>query len=329
MRHLFLGCLLLLGRSYGQAIIDHVEVHEVAGVPTLATIHIASALDWAACVASATVPRCQHITSRVYLPEEAAEPIEDELAELERDFRYNVAKEIDAEVNKLPPCYVPPVCAPVPQPLPIPEPTCVATRVSEGLAKGLAKYQPQYWLDVTKTMYEHLPNTIAWTAPLPVGVLFAPIFSVEPKLGQYFEGYSDDPRERAYMANGAPPHLFIPIAITPEEGDVAQPGVNPLEGIKRGWAAASYLEYQNWGFSSFYQLSSEIRPVLFTGYDVFPPTIYPGIRLYCTLGIVPYVPLPIKLPLPIIAPVPMARVGVLSVPEGYEIPHTEGRPYLP
>jgi hypothetical protein len=329
MRRLVLLCLLIVSRSSAQAVIDHVEVRDVTGVPILAEIHVASTLDWAACVASGTEPVCRHITSRLYLPEEAAEPIEDELAELEREFRYNVAKEIDAEVNKLPPCYVPPVCAPVPQPLPIPEPTCIATRVAEGLAKGLAKYQPQYWLDVSTTMYEHLPNTIAWTAPLPVGILFAPIFSLTPKLEQYFQSYSDDSREPAYMTNGMPPHVFIPIPITPEEADAAHPGVQGLEELKREWVTASYLEYQHWGFSSFYEISSEIKPVLFTGYDVFPPNIYPGIQLYCTLGVIPYIPLPVKLPLPIVAPVPMAAAGVLSVPEGYEIPDTEGRPYLP
>jgi hypothetical protein len=329
MRQLPLIVCVLFSLVRAQAVIDHIEVHDVVGVPTLAEIHIASVPDWAACVASETIMTCDHILTRFYLPEDAAEPLSDELRDLEREFRKKVAKEIDAEVNKKPPCYVPPVCAPVPQPVPVPDPVCIATRVATGLANGLAKYEAQYWLDVTAAMYEYLPNTIAWNAPMPVGMLFAPIFSLTPKLEQYFLRYSDDPRELPYMEQGVPPHIFVPLPITPEEADILHPGINPLEPIKAQWATASYLEYQNFGFSSFYQLRTEIRPMLFFGSDIFPPNIYPGIQMYCTAVIIPYVPLPIKLPLTVMPPMPTAVTGVLSVAEGYEIPGTIGRPFFP
>jgi hypothetical protein len=329
MKTLCTFVMATLGLVSAQGFIDYIELADAPGtdLPVYGNIHVSTVEQVRACQASGDPFACNPITIRPYLPEEAAEKAQEGIEEAWDVFFENYTDTTDAEINKKPYCYKPPVCLPVAQPIPVPEPSCIAARLIEGKRKGLAQHQPKYWQDVTTALLTHLPNTIFWGQSLATGgTATAPIFSVLPKPQQYSQGYSEDVREVPYYTNGVPPWNTTPIPYLPEE--VVDVGVTPLENVKPNFEAATLLEYQNFGFSTFYMVRPELQTILTLDADLLPPELSPGVQIYCTLLLVD-IPLPVKIPIPSLDILPVAATSNVSVGEGYFIPHTSGSIFDP
>ncbi len=323
--------VIALGFASAQGFIDYIELNDAPGtdIPIYGNIHVTTVDEVRACQAGDNRYACNPVTVRPYLPEEAAEKAQEDIEKAWDVFFENYTDTIDAEINKKPYCYKPPICLPVAQPIPVPDPTCIASRLIEGKRKGLAQHQPQYWQDVTTALLTHLPNTIFWGQPLATGgTATAPIFSLIPKPTQYFQSYSGDVREIPYYTNGVPTWNTIPIAYLPEE--VASLGVTPLEEVKPNFEAATLFEYQNFGFSTFYMVRPELQTIITLDTDLLPPEISPGVQIYCTLLLID-IPLPVKIPVPSIDILPVASTSNVSVGEGenHPIPHTSGSIFDP
>jgi hypothetical protein len=333
VKHLInaLAITLFLSLASGQGILDFVELQDVpaTGIPVLSYVNLISQLKFLECQSenltlTEQLP-CDFNVKSPFLSDVQAENAQEAIDEAWDTYYEAVARTVDEELNQKPYCYVPPICLPIAQPIPVPDPTCIATRLIAGSAKALAEHQPTFWADVNAALLQHLPNTVTWNGLPPLGTTTSAIFSVTPKLEQYFSTYSDDVREQPYLSNGLPPHISVPIPFTPEEGNWLTPGIQTLEDIKRNFVAATPLEYQNFGFATFYTLRSTVIPVTYLKATLLPPQVYPGVQIYCTAILVD-IPLPIKLPTPTIIPTPVAITDTTSVAEGYAIPNTLGYP---
>jgi hypothetical protein len=311
--------------------IDFVEESEAEHwAVRLPSIHIGVTEEYFACQDHLLNCETNFILTTIYLSKEAAEHAQEEIDEAWETFIKTLADDVDQAINQDPPCFVggrAPTCPEVlGGNLPIPEPSCVARRVSQALADYLPQRNTEYWEKVLEALATYLPNTILWGATkAPFTVAIAPVVDV-PKPNQYFAGFTSDPREYLYylqtlQALGYP---VMPGELL--EGDIQEglPGLVPLEAAKDDFEAASSFEYQEVGFSSFYEL--------------WPVTVWeliwdegflvskPGVDIYCWLIV--KVPLPpFKIPVPVYAPAVKAVTEYVSVSEGYSIPRLEGSPW--
>jgi len=227
-----------------------------------------------------------------------------------------VDKTIDTaneELNAFPFCWVPNVCPAV---------TinwgCVVERQLKAIEQSLTEHLPTYWDEVRAAIMTHLPTALWWRSPLPeTGAVIVPVMSFEPKPQQYAELF-EGPRDPAYYVQ-----LYflprVPVPYTQDEVPGEPPGIPELEERKRQLEPATLLEYQEFGFTSFFQVYGDFQNTLFFKL-LRGPYVWAACIAYAVLIPIP-VPAPLFIPL-----VPKAFHGYESVPEGYGIPRVEGRP---
>ena len=256
--------------------------------------------------------------------------IEDEKKAWEK-FVKAVAADIDKKLNEDPPCFIgghAPSCLEVPLGIvPIPDPVCIALRVAQGLAESLPVRSVEYWQDVLTSLVTNLPNSIVWGATkVPFTAAISPVVDL-PQPEQYFQGYTDDPREYLYFYQALQllGYPEVPLPILPGDTTKEVPGLVPFENTKTNYSAATPYENQEFGFVTFFELYPEVRWAFF--YDSQFLNFLPSLKIYCNLGV--RVPLPpFMIPVPVFAPATYGASEFDSVAEGYYIPKLEGSPLL-
>ena len=248
-----------------------------------------------------------------FVPEDSGTNIEEDIDEAWNTYVNKTIDEVSSEINKLPPCWIPTPCPPQINW------GCVTERMADALVTSYSEYLPEYWESVYESIATNAPLALHWHSALPDdGAVIAPIFSYTPKPDQYTD-LVEDPRDAPYYFQG-PLFPRLPVPYLPDELNREYGGITDLEERKRELEIATLLEYQQFGFVTFFQVYGEFRlEVLFK--------VARGAYLY-TACLIPLPPFVVLVPVPVPTPVyvPRAFTDWTSVPEGYAIPRIKGKP---
>ena len=246
-----------------------------------------------------------------FLPEELAEKTEEAFDEAWDTYYDDTIDEVSKKVNELPFCWLPSVC-----PTPNIRWDCVAERLADSATVSLTELQPKYWADVGQALATHMPTALWWESPLPDGgAVISPIFSLTPKPQQYLD-LVEEPRDVPYYSN-----LDVPIPYLPNEVDDNLPGITDKELRKADLEVATILEYQEFGFVTFFEAYGDFENTLF-----FKPVRGAYMFTLCLTPKPPFVFI-IPVPTPLFIPlVPKAFTDQVSVAEGYTLPRVKGNP---
>jgi hypothetical protein len=256
-----------------------------------------------------------------FIPEATAEAAERDIANAWERYVDRTIDEINREINHLfLPCWIPSLCPSV-----LINWDCVMQRLQRASETSLSQYLPEYWADVLMAIATNLPFALWWESPFPDGgAVIAPVFSLTPKPAQY-TGLVQGARDAAYYFDGRYlPFLFpdLPVPYAPGEATAQNPGIPQLEARKRQLERATLLEYQQFGFSSFFFVHGGHQDTLFFKLERGPYLLTFCFKL-TPPAIVPNFPIPVP---GFIPQVPKAFTAFESVPEGYAIPRVKGRP---
>ncbi len=256
-----------------------------------------------------------------FIPEATAEAAERDIADAWERYVDRTIDEMNREINTLfLPCWIPSLCPSV-----LIDWNCVLQRLQRASETSLSQYLPEYWGDVLTSIGTNLPFALWWESPFPDGgAVIAPVFSLTPKPAQY-AGLVQDPRDTAYYFDGRyVPFGFpdLPVPYAPGEASAQHPGIPQLEERKRQLERATLLEYQQFGFSSFFMVHGGYEDTLF-----FKLERGPYLLTFCfsliPFGIFPNYPIPVP---GFIPQLPKAFTAFETVPEGYGVPRVKGQP---
>jgi hypothetical protein len=264
---------------------------------------------WQACIRTGRTPAAcasRHARAVRFMPEMVTQAVEQQLEAHWQDFKRRATDRISRKLNELPPCFVPAPCPSI-----IVNWGCVAQRQAQGVLKVVKDDLPNYWKDVHQTILTRLPLALWWRGAVPgQGAVIAPVFSLVPKPQQY-AGLIREPRDGPYyFRQGQKPPVRY------SRNELGPPGIAAKEEVKRRLERATLMEYERFGFASFFQVYGGFEEVLLT----------PVLVVVC---LTPF-PAPVPIPnLTLIPRVPKAFTSYESVPEGYGIPRVIAKPLLP
>jgi hypothetical protein len=190
-------------------------------------------------------------------------------------------------------------------------PACLLQAKANVLRHAYGSLNTVYWKEILIASLYYMNSNLWYSIPFPtLGGIAIPVFSYYPKPEQY-ERYAAsidllDPLDRGIpytFTSPAYPNERVPIILPSVETRQGYPGLYFFEKLKGKLKAASLLEYQQFGFST-----------LFLAYgDTFTMHVFP-------------LPCEFDLPIP---NTKRAFTKWKTIPEGYEIPHTEDTPWVP
>jgi Putative peptidoglycan binding domain len=191
------------------------------------------------------------------------------------------------------------------------EPTCVKRAIENILFHAYGSLNTVYWKEILIASLYYMNSNLWYSIPFPtLGGIVIPVFSYYPKPKQY-ELYADsidalDPLDRGVpytFTSPAYPNERVPIILPEIETRQGYPGLYFFEQLKGKLKAASLLEYMQFGFSTLFEAYG----------DTFTMHVFP-------------LPCVFDLPIP---DTKRAFTQWKTIPEGYEIPHTEDLPWVP
>ena len=252
-----------------------------------------------------------------YIYEDAAETAETEIDAAWETYLDATIDTGNDKLNKVPPCWIPTPCPPTI------DWGCVMQRVAETAEVSLSEHNPTYWKTVHESLVTQMPGALWWQDPFPeLGAVISPVTSLDPVPD--FEAYRDlieAPQDTPYYFQ---PFAFpnLPVPYSPGERQGANPGLYDKELRKYDLELGNVLEYQQFGFSTFFITHGELQTQLF-----YKLARGPYLYTICLTETPIPLPLPLPVPVPILIPlVPKALTTWDSVPEGYPLPHVKGTP---
>lgn len=248
-----------------------------------------------------------------FVLESSGKTVEEDIDQAWTSFVDKTLNEVTTEINQLLPCWIPTPCPPQV------DWACIAERMAKALKTSYAEYLPEYWASVYKSSAVNTPLALHWRSALPDdGAIITPVFSLTPKPDQYLD-LAEQARDYAYYFQG-PLFPSLPVPYLPQELNAEYGGLSDLEVRKQKLEPATLLEYQQFGFVSFFEVYGEFRLELL--FDILKG---PYLVAACLIPSPPFVvPFPIPVPTPVF--VARAFTDWPSVPEGYPIPRIKGQP---
>ena len=283
-------------------------------VPNTEVISVEQFID---CEDELATCRARYAYPLPYTLEDAADTVE---TETEKAWETYVDATIDTgneQLNEAPPCWVPSPCPPTV------DWGCVMQRVAETTKVSLTEHNPEYWKTVHESLVTNIPGALWWQDPFPeLGAVIAPVTSLNAVPD--FEKYRDlveSPQDLPYYYQ---PFGFpnLPVPHSPGELQGADPGLYDRELRKYELDLGNVLEYQQFGFSTFFITHGELYNQVF-----YKVARGPYLFTICLTETPIPIPVPLPVPIPIFIPlVPKAFTTWDSVPEGYPLPHVKGKP---
>ncbi len=190
-------------------------------------------------------------------------------------------------------------------------PACLLKAKANVLFHAYGSLNTVYWKEILTASLYYMNTNLWFNLPFPtLGGIVIPIFSYDPKPEQY-EVYAAsidalDPLDRGVpytFTSPGYPNERVPILLPSVETKQGYPGLYFFEQLKGKLKAASLLEYQQFGFSTLFEAYG----------DTFTMNVWP-------------LPCIFNLPIP---DVKRAFTKWETIPEGYEIPHTQYTPWVP
>lgn len=245
-----------------------------------------------------------------FVPVQLTDSMDAELLKLYLAYQMRVQKILQEEIDKRGDC-IPIICAD-----PSPQPQCIAEAIAVASARVLAEVLPWYWQEVYKSVAALLPTALHWQNPaLPnQGAIIQPFFTNLAKPTQLAQ-LASDPRQQLYYHQ--PNTLDIDIPYLDNELNADSGGIERYEIEKAALTSATLFEYQQFGFTSVYELIGVYKLELTWGVafgfcaTLFPPSIQPRFA-----------------PVPLLSNNWLARSKIETIAEGYPIPSIEGNPIL-
>jgi len=252
-----------------------------------------------------------------YTPEDSAETVETEIDEAWDTYIDATIDTGNEQLNEGPPCWTLSVCPPTI------DWGCVMKRVAETIKVSLSEHNPNYWKAVHQSLVTNMPGALWWKDPFPeLGAVIAPVTTLDPVPD--FEQYRDlieAPQDAPYYYQ---PFGFpnLPVPHGPGEFEGANPGLYDRELRKYELEIGNVLEYQQFGFSTFFITHGELHNQVF-----YKVARGPYLYTICLTETPIPIPVPLPVPVPVFIPlVPKAFTTWDSVPEGYPLPHVKGKP---
>ena len=245
-----------------------------------------------------------------FVPVEFTQNMDRELLRLNVEYKTKLQEILQEEIDRRGDC-IPIICAD-----PSPQPQCIAQAIAAATVRIYSELQPWYWQEVYKSVAAKLPTALHWQSPaLPnQGAIVQPFFTSLAKPLQLAQ-LASDPRQQLYYHQ--PNTLDVDIPYISNELNYDSGGIESYELDKASLEPATLFEYQQFGFTSMYEIIGNFQLELTWGIafgfcaTLFPPSIQPRFA-----------------PVPLLSNNWLASSNIETIAEGYPIPHIEGEPIL-
>jgi len=234
--------------------------------------------------------------------------------------------------------------------VPLPNPACIVRKLITAYPIAFAEHYPALWADIFEAAATHLPNTVVYGLTLnPIdpldGSMVAPIYSPVPDLEEigmtlenlglpytveelgedgFAESLTADARRELYYHEPYLALLGIDLnaPVLPGERDAEWPGLIPLEEQKGDLGPSHAMDYEFKGYIPFSQLHTPLETHWFLKQTWNVNLFKPVLEVRC--DILPLIRMPGGYPVPVPGRFGIPTVEMITVPEGYKIPRTEG-----
>lgn len=330
------GVLDLVENDYKQSDITFPGSWAVPDSLTIPVIHIMDEQAYKDCIGQGPLADCNKTwyILRPAAPKGQKDKAQKGIDKAWTTFRDNMAHYIDSQLANCTDCVInPPLCSAIlvgVPPTPIPNVAAILATVAPAYVQGLAKYYPIYWEDVLKAIAENLPNSVAFGLSLnplnPIqGSIDAPIFSLTPNTNNIVSpsntaqaSYRDLYYYKAYLdAAGVNPPIIAP----PGSDNPNTVGIDQWDQAKsQQFGIDTGKQYEYLGYAAFYQVTAPKKTVWFSKFQFGLKWYIPSVQVHCVEFDIPIPGLIFPVPIP--GFLPIAKGDVVSVGEGYRIPHS-------